>query len=203
MFSYRVKDLDKLMERFNPAVVAKANVAGANKATQKARTFISKSIRARYTVAAKAVSKRVALRRASRSNPVAELRYRGPRVGLINFRARSKQISIARKPRGNQKGRPWGNKRQAVTVQVRKDGGRKRVESKSGFIATGANGNEHIFYRVGKERNKLRSLKSLSIPEMVLSAEGAGAQENYQQFIEREYDIEFDRALRHYLRKSK
>lgn len=205
MFNYRVKDLEKLQKRFDPQVVKKANTAGLNKATAKVRTFISQSVRKRYAVKAAAIKKRVALKRASITNPTTAIRYRGPRVGLINFSAREKRVAIARKPRSG-KGQPWGRFRQAVTVRVRREGSRKRVYSKPGFIAVGANGNEHIFYRAGdgSDRNNLQALKTYSIPEMVARAEGAaGTESGYSEFAAREYDVEFDRALRYYLGKQK
>ncbi len=206
MFStqYQVKDLEKLKKDLDPKIVERANSAGANKAAQKLRTFVSKAIRQVYNVKASAISKRVELRRASRSTPVAELRYKGPRVGLVNFAPKAKKVTLTRKPRKGQKGMPWGRVRTGVTVKVRKDGSRKLVQSKPGFIAVGANNNEHIYYRTGKERNKLESALTWSLPEMVRLSEkeGAGSEKAYEDYAEQEYDLEFDRALRHFMSKA-
>lgn len=204
MLKYQVKNLEKLKRKFDPKIVDSANRAAQNKAAQKLRTYISKSIRDVYNVKAGAISKRVKINRASVSSPFAELRYSGPRVGLINFGAKVKKVTLARKPRKGQKGRKWGRFRKGVTVRVRKDGGRKQVTSKPGFIAVGKNSNEHIFYRTGKGRNDLKSAKTWSIPEMVRLAEkeGGPSNESYQEQAAAEYDVEFDRAMRHFMSQA-
>lgn len=206
MLKYRIKNLDKLKQKFDPKVVERANRAGANKAAQKTRTFISETIRKVYNVKAMAIKKRVTLKRASSNMPFAELRYRGPRIGLINFGAKEKKVTLARKPRKGQKGQPWGRFRTGVTVKVKKSGSRKLVSSRPGFIMTGKNNNQHIYYRAGdgSDRNNLRSAKTWSIPEMLKNAEreGAGSSKAYERFAAQEYDIEFDRAMKHFMSKS-
>lgn len=208
MLKYRVKNLEKLKRKFDPKIVDRANRAAQNKAAEKLRTYIKESIRDVYNVKAGAIAKRVKLNRASVSTPFAELSYTGPRIGLVNFGARAKKVTLSRKPRKGQKGRKWGRFRTGVTVKVRHDQGRKLVTKKgkkgAGFIAVGNNNNEQIFYRTGKGRNDLVSAKTWSIPEMVRLAEkeGGPSNESYQQQAAAEYDVEFDRAMRHFMSQA-
>ncbi|HWK54628.1 MAG TPA: hypothetical protein VNR18_09675, partial [Hyphomicrobiales bacterium] len=123
---------------------------------------------------------------------------------------RSKLITIARASKRKGSKRPrWGNKRQAVTVQVRKGGGRRPVAARisatgakhsAGFIVTGANGNRHVFYRRGSSRMDIAAAHTWSIPEMVINAAGrAGSLQDYYEFMNDTLDLEFGQAMEHLL----
>src|SRR5690606_10434802 len=125
--------------------------------------------------------------------------YKGPRVGLVNFGAAPRRITIARSPRRGQKGVRWGRFRTGVTVRVMKGSGRQLVgeafmskhlsaretsvpaghslrnRKSAAFLATGRGGNRHVFYRVGRKRGRgdtLEAAHTWSIPEMVTNANG-------------------------------
>jgi len=197
-------DIEALKKEFGDQIVEKATVGAINKTVPKLRTYVSKLVRQEYTISAGDISRQVKFSRASKGSFSAKLLYKGRRVGLINFAAKPKKVTLGRK---RNKGVPWGRVRTGVTVKVKKSGGRKQVTSRSAFIARGANGNQQVFYR--NERGarsrsgkvKIHAMKLLSVPDMVTNAEGDQAAA-YDQFAATEFAVEFDRAMDFYLGKQ-
>lgn len=148
-------NIDRVVAEFKATTsgkVRKATYRALNRALDKAATETSRQIRKIYNVRDRAVKRAMKKRRAHAKSLFARLTIEGARIGLIEFSARQT------KP--------------GVTVQIRKDGGRKLV--KSAFINTrrwrswqdGAEQSHRgVFRRVGKERYPIRYLRSVSIPQ--------------------------------------
>lgn len=200
MLQHDIKHIDELTQQYGIAVVEQANLRALNFAIAKLRTFVSKNIRAKYNVTAAAIARRVTMRKASSNHFQAHLRYVGPRVSMINFGAKPKNVTIARK---SKTGRRWGRKRTGVTVKILKKGSRKQITSVPAFIATGKSGNRHVFMRNSSKRDDITAMSWRSVPQMVLSAERGGSAMDYDAFAVTEHAREFDRVLTHLLSKSK
>lgn len=208
---YSLQNFQELNKQFDSRMIRQAQFAAINKTLPKLRTHVSRRLRERFNVTARAITERVQLRKAAMSTGLLQgiIVFKGRRIGLINFSAQAKRVTIARAPRGkNKKGIPFGRFRTGVTVRVHKAGGRKLVTDRKGFIAKGKNGSEHIFYRQTKRRfwggpavkEVLRAAYQYSIAEMVTQANGAvGTKNSYTDFIKEEYDKEFDAALNYYM----
>ena len=204
MIEFRSEQLADYEKEYGASFLRKVEVAATNKTQQRARTFLSVAIRKVYNVKASAVAKRTTVQRATARDLRAMIRFRGPRVGLINFSARDKKVTLARKPRKGQAGLRWGRFRTGATVKVLKSGSRKLITSKPAFIATGANGNEHVFARKknGKGRKDIYALKTFSIPEMIANS-GSKGESDINEFVGDTYAVEFDRAMKHFSSKQK
>lgn len=188
MLSWEFKDLDLLRAKFGPKIVKQSLNSAMNKTTAKAKTFISKEVRKKYDVKAKAISK--VLTQISIKDPVAErvLIYTGSNISLINFGAR--QVRVA------------GGKRKGTSVRIKKAGGRKTIKGPNrygAFIAKGANSNRHVFMRETKERDSIEKLSGPSIPGMI-SQSGIG--DSVDLFVQKEMPQQLDRALDYFLTKA-
>ena len=185
------RDLDKLRKKFNPLIVNKALNSAINKVGNKARTFISKKIRKKYNVRAASVAKALDEIRQNKINDVVVervLQYSGGRISLINFNARAVRIK--------------GGKRKAVSVLVKKSSGRKILKGKDGFggfIASGRNGNTHVFMRETGDRHPLVKKSGPSISEMIASGDVLSSIDN---FVKAELPKELDHALDYFLSKA-
>lgn len=120
MFQYEITNLDKLRRKYEPKLVDKALNQALQVATTKLRTRVSRELRRRYNIKAGEVAKSVSIRKLSDGRM---LIYSGSMIGLDKFSARPKRVSTRL------------GKRTGVTVQVRKDQGRKQV--RRGFLAKG------------------------------------------------------------------
>ncbi|MDZ4729807.1 MAG: hypothetical protein SH820_07685 [Xanthomonadales bacterium] len=118
MFTYEMKGLDELRQKFDPQLVNKAFEQAMQVAATKLRTRISKEIRVHYSVKAGDISKAVTLKRLPQ---LRMLVYTGRVIGLDKFGAKTKSVSGKR------------GRRTGATVLVRKTSGRKLVNR--GFIA--------------------------------------------------------------------
>lgn len=166
--------------------IDKARVMAVNKVVAKTKTTLSREARLRYNVKAKRVQSSLRVRRASKNDSDAMLDYVGARIGLINFAAKSKNITLARRTR---KGKRL--KRKAVTVKILKAGSRKQVKSKPAFIAE-IQGHKHVLARKNADRDSLRVLNTLSVPEMMSISTEEG--EAIKQ-IPIEFEKQFEQAL--------
>lgn len=191
MIRTEFRDLDKLRDRFGSKIVTQALNSVVNKTANKARTFVSKTVRDTYNVKAAKIKQSLhEIRRKDPKDLVAEriLQYTGGKVSLVNFGARPARIS--------------GSKRKGASVLVRKDRGRKIVKGKSGFgafIAPGANSNVHVFIRKTTERQPIEKLSGPSIAEMIATTE---TQKKVDAFVQAEMPKELDHALDYFLTKA-
>ena len=160
----------------------------AIKATQrKAATQISRKVREEYNVTARAIADRLKLR-LSPDNTEAYLWYIGTRIGLINFSGSFRNVRSAR------------GKRFGATAKIKKKG--SRFITVGGFIATGRNGNTHIFQRKDlgqKGRLPIQSKTGPAIPQMVDTEEVLSSATKY---VEQEYPKDLINRLNFYLQKQ-
>lgn len=145
MFTYEIKDLDQLRRKFDPKLVDKALNQALQVATTKLRTRVSRETRQLYNVKAGEITRSVTIRKISNGRM---LIYTGRMIGLDKFGARPKKVSTQL------------GKRTGVTVQVRKDRGRKVV--KGAFLAKG----KLVFQRQGEARLPIERLYGPSIAHM-------------------------------------
>lgn len=206
MQQYKFSDLDKLRKEYGDDLVDKVTIAALNKTAPKLQTFISKEVRQRYNIKAsdiKRQAKRFKAWRGSNNAFKTSVLFRGSKIGLTNFGAKPKRVTLGRKTK---RGKPWGRFRTGVSVRVLKTDTRKQIKSKPAFLARGLGGNEQVFYRDQRGRRSssgnvvLHSMKGPSIPDMVIASEG-GFSEPYDEFSAAEFDTEFDRAMGYYLSK--
>lgn len=176
-----------LRKRLDPKLIDKALNSAMEKTAKKVRTHIKSQVRERYNIKAGDIAKAVKIKKVFGRDGGRLIAYSGGYIGLDKFGARSKRVKSAR---------GW---RRGVTVQVRKDRGRKLV--KRGFLGHGANNNgPFIFTRKGATRMPIRRRYSLSIPRMV------GAQLTVQSVNEKvgqELPKEFAHAMDYFLGKVK
>lgn len=161
-FQYDIRDFHELKKQFDPRDVSKALDWAVGATTRKAATLISRETRKRYDISAGEIRKRLRIIRLDRDADRAIL-YTGRRLPLTQFKPRERWVSVSSKRRvksGPRKGSL--HRRRAVTVRVRKDGGRKLVQG--GWVAKG-----RIYRRKDKEDNKSPAVMRFgpSIPEMV------------------------------------
>ena len=188
MISVELPDLDELREKIDPRVVEKALNSAVNKTANKARTFISKTVRQHYNV--KAAKIKDNLTETRRKDPIVErvLIYTGGQVSLINF--------------GAKKARVAGTKRKGASVIVKKSSGRKIIkgENKYGaFIATGKNGNTHVFMRETESRMPIRKLSGPSVAQMIGAAEMT---KEIDQFVKAEMPKQIEHELDYFITKA-
>jgi hypothetical protein len=141
--SLDTKDLQRVEKLLAgvPKGVPKALARATNEAATKARTLISRTVRASYNVKAKEISSTVTIVRASPSRLSAFLNYRGTKFPLLRFQSGSKL---------------------PVTIQEVK-GQRTTIGSAFNIAQYGGN----IFVRTSKKRFPLKKLMGLSVPAMV------------------------------------
>ena len=177
-------DIHDLKQFLDPKFLKRAEVATLKSVRGKTATRISKSVRGRYNVTARAIAARLKLGMSS-NDTEATLAYRGTRIGLVNFSAQFRRVKTSR------------GKRQGATVRVHKANGRKLV--KGGFIAQGAGGNVHVFKRVGKSRSPIKALKGPSVPQMVKQSQ---VEKDAQELIQTEYPRILTNKLEYYLSRQ-
>lgn len=149
VFTYELQNLRELRQAFDPKLVDKAFQRALQVASMKAKTRISRKVRATYNIKAAAVGRSVQLRKLQ-SEPGRLLLYTGRMLGLDKFSARPKKVRTA------------AGRRVGVTVQVKKSGGRKLV--KGAFL--GGKG-KVIFTREGEGRLPIERKFGPSIAHMV------------------------------------
>jgi len=144
---YEITDLPELRRTFNPKFVDQALDRAMQVATTKTRTRLSRQVRQVYNIKAGDVSRSVVIRKIAQGRVLV---YQGRMIGLDKFTARPRKVRTA------------AGKRIGVTVQVRKDRGRKLV--KAAFIAGRG---QVIFKRTGEDRLPLERLFGPSIAHMI------------------------------------
>lgn len=177
-------DIHDLKQFLEPRFLKRAEVATLKSVRSKTATRVSKSVRGRYNVTARAIAARLKLGMRN-DDTEATLSYIGTRIGLINFSAQFRRVNTAK------------GKRQGATVRVHKANGRKLV--KGGFIAQGAGGNVHVFKRTSKARSPIKALKGPSIPQMVKQSE---VQKDAQELLQTEYPRILSNRLEFYLSRQ-
>jgi hypothetical protein len=175
MLTYELTGIDELRQKFDPQMVNKALGIALQHATQKLRTRVSREVRQIYNIKAGDLSKSATIRRYTGGHM---LIYAGRMVPLHKFSARATK-------RGKYKG---------VSVQVRKDRGRKVV--KGGFMP----GGNYIAKRVGKERLPIKSKFGISVAHMA-GNEVVGNIALLQ--VQEDASKEFDRYLQVLMDKAK
>ena len=179
MITYELTQLKELREKFDPKLINQALGHALQLATTKLRTRVSREIRQLYNVKAGEVSRSATIKRLTDGRM---LIYTGRMIGLDKFSARPKRFRTA------------AGKRTGVTVQVRKDRGRKVV--KSGFVAgKGA----VIFKREGPERLPINRLYGPSLAHMA-GNKVIGELATLQ--VGADAATEFDRYLKYLMEKA-
>ncbi|WP_447956505.1 hypothetical protein [Vreelandella sp. EE7] len=159
---FDIRNRDQLKQLFDPKDIEKALSWSTNATARKAATLISKEVRQRYDVKAGDIRKRLSIERYDRDIGRAVL-YTGRRLPLSQFKPRERWVTVSSRRRvknGPRKGSMA--RRRGVTVQVRKNEGRKLVQG--GWLAKG-----HILRRKDKGDTQSQPIKRFgpSIPEMV------------------------------------
>ena len=160
MLELKIENLTQLKNVYDPTLVNKALATAVNKATAKAKTQVSRSVRENYTVKASDVSSAVSFTRAKSGDNEAVLRYVGTRLGLHKFASRVRTVAVRSK-----NGR-YGYRRKQTRVKVhKKDALTPAIgpNDNGGFTAPDG----RVYARVGVARDKIVSLMGPSIPQMV------------------------------------
>lgn len=189
VLEFGFEDFEKVKRAFSPEVVEKAMRTTVTRTARKARTEVSKQIRQVYTIKAGTVKETVSL--SSRSTPdgrVSVLQYRGGPLPIDRFSRSLRSVST---PRG---------RRPAVSVRVKKSGGRKLV--RGGFPlrgrAAGKNGNPTM-QRTTDDRLPIERVFSLSVPQMV----NADVQRAAEKKFAVDANIELNRNLRFFQERAR
>ncbi|WP_094607736.1 hypothetical protein SPSIL_009020 [Sporomusa silvacetica DSM 10669] len=143
-----------------------------NRSLTSARAEAVRSVTKDYIIAAGEVRKTMVIKNANPSNPLGAIRSSGSPIALSKFDINPK--------------RP--GKRVAVTVRVKRSGGRKPI--KKAFVAGVGSGHTGVFVRAGKARYPLKQLYGPSIPQMV-------GNENVMKSVEEKATETLDKRLEH------
>jgi hypothetical protein len=181
---FGIKEFTALL---NPENLARAQREALQNTRGKTATLINKTVRETYVIEAGAITRRMRLGWDDGEKTEARLDWTGSKIGLINFGAQFKKVQSAR------------GTRQGATFKMIKSKGRvlSKAGGVGGFIATGKNGNTHIFARTNPTK-KVTSSKTgnpilsrdihartgPSIPQMV---GGPQVMEAAQAFVQAEY----------------
>lgn len=160
--------------------IAKAKIQTINKVLSKAKTQSSQRIRLIYNIKAADVKKRIILFRASGRKAAGHIAFMGKRLRLYHFGARQ-------------------TKKQGVTVQVRRDRGRKALGSRY-FIAPFKAGSDQlgIFMRKGKERYPIIQRYTVGVAEMFSNE----IQDQIEVMVRKDSAETFRQQLKYYLSRA-
>lgn len=188
-----IKEVIVDFEHLPAQMETKAMVRAANTAARKVRTESGREIRKIYNLKLRAVRAATKLLRARRNQAIvrASVVYAGRPIPLIEFAARAVNP-------WNIPGRRHNRRGGGVSVRIKKASGRRTV--KGAFIAqTARMSSPGVFQRVGKTREAIRQLRSVSIPTTVVNRAVYAALEKtgYTSFRK-----EFVRQLNLLLRKQ-
>ena len=189
MLELKLKNLDKLMQAYDPSLVQQALTRSLNRVTGKSKTFVSKEVRQDYNVKARDISKALTITRARKGQNEAMLLYAGGRLGLGKFGARERTVKV-RAGRG-------GSTRKQVRVKVKKTDGLTPVTSSQGVGGFMFNG--QIYARMGASRMPIKSLSGPSIAHMV---DDRGIVDDVSNLIGDEIQKEFTSNLDYYLMRQ-
>lgn len=206
MIRFEIENYEKLLDVYDPKLVKKAYNAAVRKVGAKAKTEVGRLVTARYNLPKKRVNKTLNIHKNKNADGIVEyiLDYKGRRIGLQNFASKAAlkklgvRISVTPKHSRFNKKRI---KRRGIKVRVRKGGPLVWVER--GFVQRGKNQLDtyHIFKRINENSPKEEYYRATvqSVPRMIDSAE---VLEPVQKLIGREMNVEFTRAMNHFLEKS-
>lgn len=128
-------------------VVQKINVRAMNRAITAARAEVSKEVRKKYMVSAKAVKKTLTIKKANFSNTSGKVISKGSPLSLKSF-------SVHASKRG-------------ISVKVRKNGKRKVIKSAFYTKSTRSSWTGYVIRTEGSHRYPIKPMYSLSIPQMI------------------------------------
>ena len=169
-------DLDRLIRQFDALSrdeITKSIRLALDRTGDQARTEASRTIRKEYNFKAREVRQTFSIRRARAGTLDVVIRSRGRRVPLIDMAARQK-------PRG---------------VQVRVTRQAKLIPGT--FIQRMPNGKIGVFERKGKDRNPIRQLFTIAIPEAFAGQKVREAtMAKIREVFPRRLQFELERALR-------
>lgn len=183
-------NLQDQIQKIDPEVLRKAQISTVTRLRAKTATRISQAARGKYNVTAWAVrgalSKRIKIV-VKRDQVSGYLQYIGRRIGLINFGGNFKRVQTSR------------GRRTGATAKLYKS--QPRYLTKRGFIASGRQGNVHIYQREKEDQRKrfpLQALYGPSIPQMVGTKE---VMDDVKGFVEDQYPVELSRQIEYQLSK--
>lgn len=181
MLTFTFDNFAEVKARFDPRVVQRAVRTTITRTATRAKTEVSRQIRAIYNIKAGTVNEVVRRRIERRSEEtVAVLEYRGSPLPVDRFGTSTRMVNTRR------------GKRVAVTARVRKDRGRQIV--RGAFPLRGRGEGGPTMERQGDGRLPIRRVFRLSVPQML--NEETGIVTRVQDFIERTGNRELDRNLR-------
>lgn len=180
-------ELEALRRQLDPDHLAKAEKSALKAVQRKAATRISKSVRGRFNVTARAIAERLNLR-LGKNDTEAYLLYVGARIGLINFSAQFRKVRTGKGPR------------QGATAKITKDAG--RYIAPGGFIAKGANNNVQVFQRMSKKQSGRLPLRKMTGPAIAQMVDSQEVMDDATNYVEEEYPKELTNRLNYFLDKQ-
>jgi hypothetical protein len=169
------RDVQRKLGRYSPkapVVISRS----LNRTASSTKTIVNREARKIYVIKAKDINQALGLRKASRSNLLAVLKYSGERIPLDKFKFSPKNPRPKKPP-------------QALKVQVKKDGYKNLLHA---FVAN-IQGNK-IFERAGKSRLPIKRLFGPAVPQMVDNAD-------LRQFVEQEQVRIYENRLDHEIKR--
>lgn len=166
------------LRRMSRDLQDKAVAMALNKATAKGKTEMTRAITSEFNIKAGDVRPQLHVRKASAKGRklVSQLQAfasgskKGRSLNLIHFLAKQKKSSSE------------------LGFKIKKRGGAKQI--KGAFIG---NKGRTIFIREGKERTPIKALQTIDVPQMFNTKR---INERVVRRIEKEFGVEFDRAVR-------
>lgn len=190
-------DIDKIAKRFGDLgrdMKTKAIAPALNKTVAKGRTEMARAITSEFAIKAADVRPRLNVRRASNRGGglVAVLEAfasgrKGRSLNLIRFMER--KVSLAEARRRGRKGTL-----KQLGFQIKKSGGMKQI--KSAFIG---NNGRTVFVREGDSRLPIKALQTIDVPQMFNTRR---INARVVKRIQKEFPIEFERAMRWMLERG-
>lgn len=148
-----LRQATKYMKRAEKVLPA-AYYSAINRVAQRVKTEAGREVRKKYYAKSKDISQTVSIRRGSVKKMGAEIRWKGPNIPLIRFRANPNQpLKYGKRPP------------KVLKAGVRKPGTKAL---KGGFIArVGRGGHVGVFKRVGRKRLPIEEVYGPAAPVMV------------------------------------
>lgn len=199
-YDYKLQDFAQLKARHDPKLVDRAMKTAVARTTNKARTALSKAVRADYA-RIQAARIRKELRIVVRNNDEIMARvllYTGKRIGAIHWKYSSAKTKKGTKIAGAKRVSTERGRR----YQARYRFGTKKpvIARKGAFVGTGrTSGSQQMFQRVGSDRLKIRKLTGPAIAQMVT---GENELKTLDDLVEREMPKEFNSAMDHFVQQA-
>ena len=175
-----LKGFDEAISHFSKDVVQKSTVRTSNVEGKRFTTHVVKKVREEYSIKASRLKSYISIDKADMNNLVFSINIKSNQLSLSNFSPRTKRV------------RTKNGRRIGVTVKVKKKFKRKLV--RGAFLHNG-----QIYKRKGANRLPLKSLKTLSAPQMFkehIVEEGLA-------LVEQNYAKTFASNLNYYSAKKK